>query len=501
MNRRGILDHGGGIAALGLVAAAPAFVAYADFILNHFYRYGAVLLDSGLLADLAWHHGVTLRGSDVIGGQSFYAIHIAPIFVVLSALSWLVPVAMAQWFALVTGVAHSLLAIAVFWILTAEYRMRAGWRIMAAMLLAVAFSFNGLAIAQVRYPHFEILIADGMILFLVAWWRRRYFLAAIFFALCLICREDAGFHLFAVLAVLVALRWRDGTPLPAQKPALIFLTAAFIYSLGAVALGIALSPGQSSFARVYLGSPPFAHLTPLLVATRAAGFAIERAYIFLPAACAVVWAIAARNPYLLVGYIAFIPWTILHLLARSDLAGTLSSYYGFPYLIAAFWPLIGWRMTARTVAAPAWQPLLGFSVMILASFAALSAQHDPGHVPLPGGFVDPPSFAQQARVEQAVAAIPHDRAMLGRMLAADSIASLRPEEFRGEETFWAGPPARRDTLFYFAGDRDAAAIAALAAASRLTRRYAVRGTPIRIVTDRPLEGLPALGPLLVPSAR
>jgi hypothetical protein len=489
------------LTALGLVAAAPAFVAYADFILNHFYRYGAVLLDSGLLADLAWHQGVALEGSFLLDGKGFYAFHIAPIFVVLSALSWLVPVAMAQWFAIFTGVAQALLAVAVFWALTAETSLAAGWRVVVAMLFAVAFSFNGLAIAQVRYPHFEVLLAAGMMLFLVAWRHRRWTLAALFFALCLICREDAGFHLAAVLAVVVALKYRDGEPLPAQRPALVFLGLGLAYSLGAVLVSAILFPGHSSFVRTYLGAPPFGHLSAALLATRALGYLTMRAYIFLPAACAVTWAVVARNPYLVAGYIAFIPWTVLHLLAASALAGTLSSYYGFPYLVAAFWPLIGWRMRPRPPSSSGRQPLLGFGIMILASFAGLSAQHDPTQIPLIAGFTDPPSFAEEARVDRAMAAIHADRAALRRVLAGDSVASLRPEEFRRNETFWDGPPGRRDSLLYFAGDRDAAAMARLAAASGLTRRYAIAGTPIRLVTDRKAAELPALAPLLRPSAR
>ncbi len=483
------------LVVLGVAAAAPAFVGYADFILNHFYRYGTVLLDSGLLADLAWHQGLALPGSAFNEASTFFAVHVAPIFVVLSALSWLVPLAMAQWFALLTGVAQALPAVAAFWLLSTEYGMRAGWRVAAAMLVAVAFSFNGLAIAQVRYPHFEILLAAFLMLFLVAWWRRRFVPAAIFFVLYLLCREDAGFHVFAVLAVLVVLRWRDGVPLSAQQSALIFLALGFAYSLAAVLLGMALAPGQSSFARIYLGSPPFGHVTAGLVATRAAGYAVARTYIFLPAAVAVIWAIAARNPYLLVGYIAFIPWTILHLLADSALAGTLSSYYGFPYLVAAFWPLLGWRMKSTT---PLWQPLLGFGAMIAASFVALPSQHDPARIPLIAGFVDPPSLADQARVESAMAAVHRDHAALGRVLAGDSIAALRPQEFRRDETFWDGPPGQRDSLLYFAGDRDARAMGALAAASGLTRIFAVTGTPIRIVTDRRPGELPALAPLLSP---
>ncbi|MGH6988372.1 MAG: hypothetical protein ACREFD_12745 [Stellaceae bacterium] len=484
------------LVGFGVLAAAPAFVGYGDFILNHFYRYGAVLLDSGLLADLAWHQGPSLAGSFLLDGKGFYAFHIAPIFVLLSALSRLAPVAMAQWFAIFTGTAQALLAVAVFWLLAADYGLRRGWRIAAAILLAVAFSYNGLAIAQVRYPHFEILIAAGMMLFVVAWRHRQWVLAAAFFLLTLLCREDAGFQLVAVLGVVIALQWRDGVPLSRQRPALIFLGLGLAYSVGAVVLSTLLFPDHSSFIRTYLGSPPFGHLSWALVGARAAGYLTARGYIFLPAILATIWAIAARNPYIVAGYIAFIPWTLLHLVAASPLAGTLSSYYGFPYLVAAFWPLIGYRMRP---ARRRYEPFLGFAVMILASFAGLSAQHDPTHIPLLAGFTDPPAFAEQARVEQAMTAIAADHAALGRVLAGDSVASLKPEAFHRDETWWDGPPGRRDSLLYFAHDRDAARMARLAKASGLARRYAVAGTPIRLWTDRRPAQLPRLGRLLKPA--
>ncbi len=487
------------VALAGALAAAPAFVAYAIFVLNHFYRYGAVLQDTGTLADLAWHKAASLPPGPIFDSSSFYAYHIAPIFTVLSALSWLVPLSMAQWFALFTGTAHALLAIAVFWLLTTEYGLREGWRLAAAVTAAIAFSFNGLAIAQVRYPHFEILIASAVALFLVALVRRRFVLATTFFLLALICREDTGFHIFAVLAVLVAMNCLGKVPLSVQKPMLIFLAIGFAYSVGALVLGRALFPGQSSFLRVYVGDPPFAHVSTHLLALRAAMLMAGRSYIFLPMLCAVTWATVARNPYLLVGYIAFIPWTILQLLAKSDVAGMLSSYYGFPYLIAAFWPLIGWRIGVERTARPSWEPYAGFGAMVLASFTALSAQHNPSHIPIWRGFTDPPALAEQANVERAMAAIHADHGLLGRLLAGDSVTSLRPDEFRRSETLWGGPPGRRDTLLYFADDGDARSLAALAAESGLSRTYAISGTPMRIITDAKPADLPAVGPLLQPT--
>jgi hypothetical protein len=128
-------------------------------------------------------------------------------------------------------------------------------------------------------------------------------------------------------------------------------------------------------------------------------------------------------------------------------------------------------------------------------------QHNPSHVPLLAGFLDPPSFAEQARVERAMAAIANRGAALGRVVAGDSVAALRPEAFRADETLWGGPPGDPDTLLYFAGDRDAAAMASLAARFGLADRFAVSGTRLRVVTDRPAAALGALAPLLAPARR
>ena len=40
------------------------------------------------------------------------------------------------------------------------------------------------------------------------------------------------------------------------------------------------------------------------------------------------------NPGIVLAFAAGIPWLLLHLLAKSPLAGTLVSYYAFPFLIA-----------------------------------------------------------------------------------------------------------------------------------------------------------------------
>jgi hypothetical protein len=84
-----------------------------------------------------------------------------------------------------------------------------------------------------------------------------------------------------------------------------------------------------------------------MVATRILGWVMYRGYVIVPAVAALIWAILRRNPYVIAGYAAFLPWTLAHLVAARDLVGALPSYYAFPYMLASFWPLIGFMLLRR----------------------------------------------------------------------------------------------------------------------------------------------------------
>src|SRR5262249_44980175 len=54
-----------------------ALLVNAGFIMNHFYAPGAYLVDSGMLADLAWHNGTNLPMPPVSGGESHLGTHVS----------------------------------------------------------------------------------------------------------------------------------------------------------------------------------------------------------------------------------------------------------------------------------------------------------------------------------------------------------------------------------------------------------------------------------------
>lgn len=491
-----------GIAAAAMLAIGIPFVAFANLVLFHFYAQGSFVLDTGLLASLTWHSNAALTQPASLGGGSFFGTHVSLLFLPLSALSWCLPFSMPQFFAGFVGFSHALLALAVFWLLVEGFGLRRGVGPWIAALAALGFAFSGLAIAIARYPHFETLIAAFFLLFAVAQVLGHRRLAVVFFILGLATREDAGLHYVAILGLLVTLNVADGVALRQLRTECTFALAALLYAIAAMAVQHLVFPETSAFARVYLGDPPLAHLTAGLVADRMLSFLVGRPYILYPALGACVWALRARNPCIVLAFAAAIPWLLLHLSAKSPLAGMLVSYYAFPFLIALAWPLVA-IMRQRQRAGNAGDPasvIAGFAALLALSFLPGIGIHDPGQLPLPRAFWDPPSRAQQAATDRAVAAMRAARPMLGRLLVDNSVAALDPNAFAQKEVPFLqgnGTAPREaitsaDTVVFFAEGYDAPRLRAIADAAGLTRRYAMPGTQIHLAARQRLEDVASL---------
>lgn len=477
------------------------FAAYATLILYHFYVKGGFLWDSGLLAFLVGASDPRLPVPPIMSDDSFFAIHVTPIFVALSPIRRLLALTGPQFFALFSGLCHALPGLAVFWALYSGYRLRTPIGVTIAAVLALAFSFNGLALAIARYPHFELLIVSMALLFFVALSQARLAVAAICFAICLATREDAGFHLFAILFLLIGLnRWR-GIGWHEQRHEIAFALLALGYSIGALALQHAIFEHQSSFARIYLGEPAFGKISLPVLRERLLGYLQFRTYIVLPGLVALFWAVRTGNPYLVLGYVAFLPWAALHLMAESDIAGTLSGYYAYPFLIASFWPLLAVLAERRQRAVPsaAVPTVLGFAAMIGASFTALGYQANPGHMALPAGFWSPPSLARQAATDNALGQIVRAKAVLGAVMVDGSVLGLVPDGFAKSETVWESGDRVPDAVVYFAGAYESEAAQRLAEKAGLDHRYEAPGTAIRLRSRRAVDPASPLGSILAPA--
>ncbi len=485
------------VAAVAVTVALP-WVGFTNMVLFHFYQRGAFLLDSGLLASLTWHSDAALTQPDSLGGTSFFATHVVPLFLLTSQVSWLLPASLPQFFAGFVGLGHALLALAVFLLMAEGYGLRRSGSVWLAAAFGIGFAFSGLAIAIARYPHFETYIAAFFLLFATARALGHLRLAIVFLALGLSTREDAGLHYAAVLLLTVALDGRRHS-----RGDSWFALGALAYS-ATVLLGQRLVfPAGSAFARVYLGTPPLGHVDLTLIGDRVLYLMVDRPYVLLPALATALWAIRARDPAVLVGYVAALPWLALHVLAKSPLAGTLASYYAFPFLIALGWPLIAvvrQRRAEGRTDSPA-GPLVGFALLLALTFVPAAQVHDPGRLPLPEAFVAASSPARQAATDRAVAAVSAARPGLGRLFVDNSVAAIDPAGFtRDEVPNWSGlaPPisSSPDTVVIMTDGYDAARLRDVAAAAGLPYHYGVPETELHIFSRQTLSDPPGLARML-----
>jgi hypothetical protein len=482
----------GRIACAASIVFGVPFVLFYRLILFHFYVRGSFLLDAGFLASLMWHNTAALMAPPSTGGFSFFEQHVSLVLVLVSATSYLLPLTMAQLFAAFVGLCHGMLALAVFWLLVSGYGLRRGWPLVLGALASVAFAFNGLAIAIVRFPHFETFGAACLLLFFVALVLERRTSAVIAFLFAIATREDVGLHAFGFLAVWAGLNWLNGVPWRQSRWIIGFAIAGLVYSAAVLLLQHYAFPNVSTFVRVYLGDPPWSQVSLGLVGNRLLGWVWLHCDIIFPALAAVAWSVRIHNPLILAGYMACIPWAVLHLLAVSDLAGLMVGYYAYPFLIALAWPWLAVLVRQRQQPSATFQPGAAASWMlaiVALSLVPVGGAYNPGGLTLPRAFLRPPSANQQMLTDRAVAAIASGRPALGRLLVDRSVAALLPRAFAREELAeWAdGQP---DTVVFLADGYDAKQLRAVPG---LPVHKAVPGTAIRIGTDRPEATLRDIG--------
>ena len=221
---------------------------------------------------------------------------------------------------------------------------------------------------------------------------------------------------------------------------------------------------------------------------------VYRRYVVFPALCALAWGIGRRNPYIVLGYASFVPWGVLHLVAAREMVGLLSSYYAFPYMFAAFWPLIGISVQRQhgDEGSSILEPVCGFALLIAASFTTSQYLHNPTHIDLPVGFLSPPSLSRQAATEQALEGLAGSKE-LGRTLVDQSVLALIPELYRAEDILSSEEPHDEpDSIVYFAGGFENVLATEKAAQAGLKHIYGVSRTQLRIATNRPIDSIQGL---------
>jgi hypothetical protein len=494
-----------------LIAAVVPGLAYANCILNHFYLQGAYFWDSGVVAGAIWRRDAWLTYPPLWPVGSLYAYHVMPLLSGLTLASRYLPIGLPGWFALVTGVGHAIPSIGVFWLLTQGLSHHTKSGLAVSVVLAVAVAFTGIPLATILFPHPEIILAGGLLLTVAAIALERYWIAGAYLVFTLLVREDAGFHAFSLIFLLMMANWVHGRPWREQQPLLILAAIGFLYSSGAVAFKQVVFPDQPSlFVGEYLGNPPFIDFSVHQVLLNVFGLPLYRGYVFWPAVAALVWAILSRNILILLGYLAFCPWLLLHLIASRDILNTLSGYYSFPFLVALIWPLAAVVIDARQrgVKADARSTLGGFTVMVALSFLGLANLWNPGGMDLWKNFTTPPSLTRERATDEALATLlaaeqSGAASRFGTLATDQSIYSLAPYSLdaaavvRAAEHAMPAGNASIDTFAYFESGHDIERLRETTVLRALTHEYRFKNTAIRLRTDKDLRGMIGLEPALL----
>jgi hypothetical protein len=349
-----------------LVAFSIVGLLNASFILNHFLVYGAPLLDGGMFAGmLEQRGGLNLNFPYAISGSEetqFWETHFSPTLLLAPAFQAISHIPPIPWLALVMGFTYGLLALSICWLLVLQAPTSAR---NAALCLAGTLAFLACrpVLSAVTYPHFEFLFISFVLLFGIAFFYGRTAIALLLLTLAIGVREDCGFHFFAVAATYLVLI-RLARPLTRAEWHLAwFALYAFCWSALALAAQRAFFPGDSPLTRIYLGKPALAHLTATFITNRASEFATERFDMILMWGWLIGLAVIRWRLTPLAGLLAFLPWTILNVLAVAEMPSKLGIYYAFPVVLGFLWPLLD-RLWQR-------QPVSGFRIEA-AGFIAMS---------------------------------------------------------------------------------------------------------------------------------
>lgn len=290
------------------VFVIPFWINY-TIVVDSFYRCRAPLFDSGLVAGILWHNTWALLTPTVTGSTSFLQTHTTFIYWFASALSYWAPLNMVQLFGVFLGFFYALPAITLYWFLQ---RYWTGLGLLRAGLLGLLFAFNGISQSMMGYPHTEIAGVALLIIFLCCWASRGYRWAIASLVLCLMVREDMGFHAFSILVlVLIAQWWHNHQFLRESfgRWTLGFAVAAFLYSCSMIILQKSLFPdGDNALARVYLGHPPLAQVSVAMLIERLRYYLTQRHHLLLPAIATLVMALYPRRRLgLVIGFLAYSP--------------------------------------------------------------------------------------------------------------------------------------------------------------------------------------------------
>lgn len=481
------------LVGLGVVVFVSVVLASLA-VLNVFYTSGDVT-DPGWLASIAWHNTWKLQGPPGFPRSYFYE-HISPIFWLTNIASYALPLAKFDFYALCIGAVYALFAAGVYRL----WQMGDGpeqtpWKIFVAVVVALAATFGAVGMQLLQVPHHEIAIPAFALWFCMALAERNHRQASVWFVLCLLVREDAGFHLFGLLILWWMAENFSGRLRTDAKKLLGFAGAALAYSGATFALRSFLSVKPTAFERNYSGIPAWAHVNAAMLYDQLHFYAIERFYAYLPLLVTMVWAVVARNLLLPLGYLAFLPWLLLNFFAAGQFTAKLSLYYAFPFWLALAWPLLALQI--GKVESPRAAVRWPYVLVLLSSIISWNGGHLNFSVLASNEFDEHPFVLSQAVKHRKAADhfvdyfVANKASFQNIPFAVDLAVHGLLIDYVGREN-WLGylwdKQRVPDIIFYYAnGYEGAGHVLPLLQSGHYNHFYIVENTPIRIAASLDLS--------------
>ncbi len=334
--------------------AIPA-IFVTNFTLNHFYVNGGYVYDSGWQAYLSTHAAHWPLANPSLVDGNFFNTHMSLIFylyfMIYKLLSWIgFTLPPPVFFSITQGFWFGLLSLSAYGLFLPLQEKRRSIHIGLALILSLLALANGVSIAIMAFPHFEIGISASFIAFFSLWANRYYKLCYIPLICGLMIREDSGLHYgwaFILLAITFHFFEKNKKENYLSKYFLHLAILCFAYA--AVIMTIqALFFHSTMLSKIYLGSPPFHHVTWFFITHRLLLIMLTKSYIYVPLIISTVLAYRRRDFFQSLGFLFVIPWITFSFFAVAIGAGTLESYYAFLMPIALLWPAITYGLMKKS---------------------------------------------------------------------------------------------------------------------------------------------------------
>lgn len=429
--------------SLVVIGIAPALllgVAVLRYMLSHFFVHAPFLLDTGMLSGLAYRDGLLLTLPRIACDYAdlYYDVYVSPLTSAFSVLSYLAPVGRIEWYAFIQSAIYVPIGLAVYLVASRLEPATGLRRLPITLAAALAFSFNGLVLWMIGFPHFEAAMPGLTCLVLGALVTGRIRTAWLCLALAASVRQDGGIHVAMAVAPLLFLHWRGVVMAPTRRQLILTIAVAVAISVTGMLCQRLFFHPFPRLTQAYLGHPLYSHLSMKLVAQRVSYFIDNNQVLYYPFLATCLLAALRRDARYLLGWAALLPWFAFSFLAVEDSKSTFFAYGVGPFIAGLFWVyLYGAHLVPppRQLRAVALE--LVFALVCISSI--LGAQRAaPRGMKLLNQDILHPTRRDRDTVHAFVEALHDHRASLGQLRADGAVATLALEYLAPTEVWQPG---------------------------------------------------------------